>query len=85
MSDSPVKQTVAWKIVKQIVDHVYGSKEKLDDAEFLHVYRIFCGAGGSWEAVMAGDLDEIVRLEGSIERFLKWRNTMRVARRVAGA
>ena len=83
MSDDPVKQTVAYKIVGQIVDHVYGSDEKIEPDEFLHVYRIFNGAGGSWEGLIRGDMRSVALLEGALDRFIKWRKTFKVACRVA--
>ena len=83
--ESAVKNTVAFKIVRQIVDHVYGSDEKVSADEFLHVYRIFNGAGGSWEGLIGGDMKSVAVLEGAIDRFIKWRNTFRVACRVAAA
>jgi len=80
--ESAVKKTVAYKIVRQIVDHVYGSDEKVSPEEFLHVYRIFNGAGGSWEGLIGGDMKSVAILEGAIDRFIKWRNTFRIACRV---
>ena len=85
MSDDIVKQTVAYRVCRQIVDHVYGSDEKLSPDEFLQVYRMFNGAGGSWEAVVRGDLHAITLLEGAIDRLFRWRNTWRVALRVAAS
>lgn len=85
MSDDIVKETVAYRVCRQIVDHVYGSEEKLSSEEFLQVYRIFHGAGGSWEGVIRGDLHAVNLLEGALDRFMRWRNTWRVAVRVAAA
>lgn len=83
--ESAVKNTVAYRIVRQIVDHVYGPDEKVTPEEFLHVYRIFNGAGGSWEGLIGGDMRSVAMLEGALDRFIKWRNTFRVASRVAKA
>lgn len=85
MSDSPVKQTVAYKIVRQIVDHVYGSDEEVTPDDFMSVYRIFNGAGGSWEGIIRGDMHSIAVLEGALDRFIRFRNTMRMASRVAAS
>lgn len=83
MSDSPVKQTVAYRIVGQFVDHIYGHDEKVSEEEFIHVFRIFMGAGGSWEAIIDGDMRSVALLEGALDRFIRWRNTFRTASRVA--
>lgn len=85
MSDDSVKQTVAFRIVRQIVDHVYGSDEKVSSEEFLQVYRMFNGAGGSWEGLINGDMKAVSLLEGALDRFIRWRNTMRMASRVVRA
>jgi hypothetical protein len=83
--ESAVKNTVAYRIVRQIADHVYGPDEKVSSEEFLHVYRMFNGAGGSWEGLIGGDMKSVAILEGALERFIKWRNTFKVACRVAHA
>lgn len=85
MGEDSVKQTIAWRIVRQITDHVYGSDEKISSEEFLHVYRMFSGAGGSWEGLIRGDMKSVAILEGALDRFLRFRNTMRMASRVVRA
>src|SRR5262249_14655625 len=70
VDDKAVKNTVAYRIVGQIVDHVYGPDEKVTPEEFLHVYRIFNGAGGSWEGLIGGDMKSVAILEGALERFI---------------
>jgi hypothetical protein len=81
--ESAVKNTVAFRIVRQIVDHVYGADEKISPEEFLNVYRIFNGAGGSWEGLIDGDMKSVAILEGALDRFIRFRNTMKIASRVA--
>lgn len=81
--ESAVKNTVAFRIVRQIVDHVYGSDEKVTPEDFLHVYRMFHGAGGSWEGLIGGDMKSVAILEGALDRFIRFRNTLKIASRVA--
>ncbi len=52
MGEDSVKQTLAWRIVRPLVDHVYGSDEKMSSDDFLTVYRAF--AGGLGAALLAG-------------------------------
>ncbi len=85
MDEDSVKQTLAWRIVRQLVDHVYGSDEKMSSDDFLTVYRAFAGAGGSWEAFIQGDIKAVALLESALDSFIRIRNTMRVAARVARA
>jgi hypothetical protein len=83
--DDSVKQTVAFRIVRQSTDHVYGSDEKISPEEFLSIYRMFSGAGGSWEGLVKGDMKSVTLLEGALDRLIRWRNTMRMAARVVRA
>lgn len=83
VDDDSVKQTLAWRIVRQIVDHIYGSDEKVSAEEFMQVYRMFVGAGGSWEGLIDGDMKSVALLEGAIDRFIRLRNTLRMAMRVS--
>jgi hypothetical protein len=82
MADSVVKETIAYKIVRQIVDHVWGD-EDLSDREFLSICAGFRLRGGSWEAVVRGDMRSVEALEDSIDSFMEARSIARVAARVA--
>lgn len=83
VSESLVKQTVAYKIVRQIVDHVYGSDEKISSKDFIHIYRVFIGIGGNWERLIDGDMKSVALLEEVLDRFLKQRTTSKTASYIA--
>lgn len=59
------------------MDHIYGSDESLSSDEFLGVYKIYIGRGGSWEALMRGDLDQVGTLEKVLETFVNYRRALR--------
>ncbi len=82
MSDIGIKDTTAYKITRQIMDHVYGSDEKLSNKEFLAVYELFNQRGGSWDALMDDSMDDIVKLEECLESFVKYRNTVKTASKI---
>lgn len=79
MSDIGVKDTTAYKITRQIMDHIYGSDEKLSNKEFLAIYELFNRSGGSWGALMNDSMDDVVKLEKCLENFVKYRNTVKTA------
>lgn len=83
MKSSGVKDTTAYKIVRQIVDHVYGSDEKISGEDFVFVHHAYIADGGSWEKLMAGDMGCVKILEDVLERFVKDRRLKKIATKVA--
>lgn len=79
-----MKDTAAYRIVRQIVDHTWGPDAKLDDKEFLQILTGFQRRGGSWERLMGGDMGCVKYLEDSIDNFMKVRDLMKVAAVIAG-
>ncbi len=82
--DVTVKDTTAYKIVRQIADHVYGPDEKLSGEEFVQIYHEYGRRGGSWERLMDGDMGCVKIIEDSIDTFIQNRRLGRIAARVAG-
>ncbi len=83
MGDVTVKDTTAYKIVRQITDHVYGPDEKLSPEDFVKIYHDYGSRGGSWEKLMDGDMGCVKIIEDSIDTFVKGRRLGRIAARVA--
>jgi hypothetical protein len=77
-----VKDTAAYKVIRQIVDHVYGSDEKLSDEETVAICHAFHAANGSWVNLMGGDMRSVRVLEDVLEAFMESRKLSRVATRV---
>jgi len=73
MDDLGLKDTIAWRIIRQVVDHTWGDEE-FDDEEFLELCVNFVKNGGSWQALMDGDMDSVKALENSIDSFMKERS-----------
>lgn len=82
--ESGVKDTAAYRIVRQVTDHTWGSDAKLDDAEVLRILDGFQARGGSWERLMAGDMKCVKALEESIDSFMNIRNVIRAASVISG-
>jgi hypothetical protein len=70
MKNLGLKDTAAWRIVRQVVDHTWGDEE-LEDEAFLKICLLFVKNGGSWQNLMGGDMDSIKALEDSIDSFMK--------------
>jgi hypothetical protein len=74
-----VKDTTAYKITRQVMDHVYGDDEKLSSDEFVAVFNMYLGRKGSWEGIMAGDMKNVEILEGVLESFVNYRRAVNKA------
>jgi len=60
-----VQDTIAYKIVKELVVHGFESSD-VDDDQFLAIYKEYQSRGGSWERLMNGDVRSIDMLEDII-------------------
>jgi hypothetical protein len=62
-----VKDTAAYRIIRQITDHTWGSDVDYSDEDVVSLCRGFSRRGGSWESLMSGDMGSIVHLEAAID------------------
>jgi hypothetical protein len=83
MKEPGIKDTTAFKIVRQITDHVYGPETKISDEDFVHIFHDYGTRGGSWERLMDGDMGCVKIVEDAIDSFVKGRQTASIAARVA--
>lgn len=83
MEDLSPKDTAAHKVIRQIVDHTWGSDEKISDRDVVLICHSFHKRGGSWERLMAGDASSVTLLEDSIDSLVNGRNLARMASRLA--
>ncbi len=83
MKEPGVKDTVAYKIVRQITDHVYGSDTKLSNEDFVRIFHDYRVRGGSWERLMNGDMGCVKIIEDSIDAFMDNRRLASIASKVA--
>jgi hypothetical protein len=83
MESAGVKDTTAYKIVRQIADHIYGSDEKLSNSDFISIYHNFVESGGSWEGLINGDMGSVKILEDSLAAFIDERRLHKIATNVA--
>ena len=82
--DAGIKDTTAYAISRQVMDHVYGEDEELSEQDFSYVSRDFKRRGGSWESLMAGDMRSVEALEAALESLVTMRRLMTIATRIAG-
>jgi hypothetical protein len=61
--------TGAWHVTAQLLEHLWGGEELSSD-EFLSVCKSFWSIGGSWKDLMAGDIDQITKLNTCIKSIL---------------
>ncbi len=68
--EAGVKDTVAYRIIRQITDHTWGSETELSDEDVVHVCLSFSARGGLWEALLGGDMRSVAHLEESIDELV---------------
>ena len=78
------KDTTAWRVIEQVLKHVWGPGEELDDDEVLLVCKLFQKAKGSWKKIVEGDYEHIEILEECINNVLLSRKMEKIAARVSG-
>lgn len=74
-SKAGIIDTAAYRVIRQIVNHGWGADVDIDEDDIVAVCRTFQKSAGSWEAVMAGNIDEFIKLENSVEFWLKYRES----------
>lgn len=72
MSDVDVSDTVAYKIVDQIVGHIFPDYD-FDDRDFVKVFRIYSGLGGRWQDMVQGDIRSFRKLIKILKIYFKIR------------
>jgi hypothetical protein len=71
MSDKVTEQMISHKIVSQILDHVFDAKDDMTDNDFVYIYHAFLKSGGSWQALIIGDMRCFEILKGILESWVE--------------
>ncbi len=80
---SDLRQTAAYRIVREIIDHSWGADEALSDEDLIKICDMFRQIGGKWEPLIDGDLDAVCNLEHVIEGFINSRTVGKIAANIA--
>lgn len=80
---SGVKDTTAYIISRQIMDHIYGDDEEMSEEDFVNIYRDFHRRGGSWKSIMDGDMKSVKIIEDSLEHLVRSRGIGQIAAKIA--
>ena len=81
--ESDIKDTAAWRVMEQIIEHTYGGGSDMDSEAALSVCESFKKGGGKWKDLMDGDPEHLSRLESCIDKSLGSSKIARIALRVA--
>lgn len=73
------RDTIAWRIVQELIKHTWGEDETFDDDDFLDICSNFVRSGGLWEDLIKGDTSHISLLGEKIHDFMSHQNLERVA------
>lgn len=65
--EADIKDTAAYRVIRQITDHTWGSEIDLSDGDIVSICLDFRASGGSWESLMGGDMGSVVVLERCID------------------
>lgn len=84
MKELGVKDTAAYRVIRQVVDHTWGSDEKLDDDEVVSLCRDFRELGGTWRGIMDGDMKCVKALEDAIDAHIRFRMLSKAASALVG-
>ncbi len=71
MGEISVRDTISYKIVRQILDHVYGDMIDLTDEDFLDIYNSYMKSGGSWQELLSGSISRFDQLKGLIKSWVE--------------
>lgn len=70
------EEFVSFRIIRQILDHIYGSDVEMTVKDFEAINNSFVKFGGSWEAVIKGSPSHINKLISTLADFVKVKNTL---------
>jgi hypothetical protein len=82
MNNIGMEDTAAYKIIRQVVNHTWGSDEDINEEELVIISRSFHANGGSWQKLMDGDIKSVDILEGVIDELINNRNLAKIATRI---
>jgi len=77
-----MEDTAAFKIVRQMVNHSWGSDEDISEEELIKISRDFRASGGSWQRLMDGDIAAVDILEDVIDDLINNRNLAKIASKI---
>lgn len=68
--DVGLQDTIACRVVDEFLQHIYNPDFTMSDSDYMHILRNFWKISGSWEKLLAGDIEEIRKLEGVLDIFV---------------
>ena len=72
MDSDIVKETIGYKIVNQIMEHIFPD-QKYTESDYIKICKGFKKRGQKWESVIAGDPYSFDRLIGVMKAYMKIR------------
>jgi hypothetical protein len=78
-----IKDTTAWRVIEQILKHVWGPGEEMNDDEAYAVCKMFWRSGGSWKQLVEGDPEHVSILEECINNVISARKLKKIALKIA--
>lgn len=81
MSVFGLKDTAAFKVVDQMVSHMWSGIE-WEERDLAAVYRLFVLRNGSWKDIMDGSPAAFQALETAISDYINYRDIMKAAKNI---
>jgi hypothetical protein len=82
MSKSVIKDTAAYRIIKQMVTHSWDADKELNSQDVVDISKMFVSNGGSWKNLIDGDIHAIELLENSIGIWASGVDLSKIAKRI---
>lgn len=71
MESSGIKDTTAYSIIREMIDHLFNTDKDLENEDVLWICKAFQESGGSWERIVRGSTGDMTVLEKIIDIFLQ--------------
>lgn len=82
MKDAGIKDTAAFRVIREMVTHSWSADEEINDEDVISICQNFSKLGGSWQAIMDGDPRSVTALENIIDGIIELRRLSRIALRI---
>jgi hypothetical protein len=71
MKKETARSSTAFRIIRSMMDHIFGKEIYISKHDFYHIYSVYNQEGGKWEPLIVGDMDSFMLLKSILESFVE--------------